>query len=92
MDYKTEVATVISNFENKGFLPTRVWEGEEYVKTPTAEEALENVLSVEEATLYLRRSPSEKVSLLFIMGNGEGEAVADYGCSDGLWEEVNKIV
>ena len=66
-------------------MPDSVWDGGENVKVKTQKDAVDVIVSVDSSTLKVRNVETGKLYRLFIvLGNDNGEAVADYSDVDTL--------
>lgn len=100
------VKATVAAMEQRGYSLTHVWDGGEFVKTPTLDECLAAVDSVSESVIHVRKLDadplthhSSRVAFFVVLGNdptGE-EVIADHsGVSDvedatrEAWEEVSR--
>lgn len=83
---------LIETAREHGFLPLKVWEGEDYVGTPTDAEMMGAIFSVDGSTAYFKRVDEAKAHCaVIILGNSGWDAINDHSCGEG-WDEVIKAV
>lgn len=73
-----------------GFAPTRVWDGGDWVKTPTRAEVMDAVFAVDTCHVYFRHPDNDKAHcVVIVLGNDGWDTIAD--CSQGeKWDDVMK--
>ena len=83
-DYKPEITSLLQALEAAGFSSIEVDNGGGWEAFDTIEEAVEDIVAVDEAFVTLlspkRINPYlvKKVSLFLVLGNSPGELVCDY--------------
>ena len=85
---RAKVSAVVAECEAAGYVPVRVWDGGEYVKTTGVTGALDAVFAVDESTIHF--APRDKPNgwggcgVLVILGNGE-DCISDWHCGDEVF-------
>lgn len=80
------VRKLIRNLGKVGYKPCKVWDGGEYINTPTIKAAMDAVFAVDEATLHFKPPTGKWGShgVLLIGGNGE-DIASDWHCQDEIF-------
>lgn len=76
------VTLIVEGLSQQGLMPEKVYNGDEYVEVSTVEEAIEEIMAVDGATLWvdLGKGHAPRYSFLFfVLGNEPYEVLADYG-------------
>ena len=85
---KKVVSKLIDRARAHGFMPLKVYDGEERVKTPTKSQMMEVIFGLDESVAYFRREGDLKAHCaVIILGNDGWDAIADASMGDG-WDEV----
>ena len=96
-DWAPVVRSLLGRFTKAGYTIHSVDDGEERhscdVGSPRqqVQYAAECVCGVDEAHVYLRKGDA-KVTLFLVLGNAPCETVCDYGASDAVMSEVERVV
>lgn len=81
------ITRLVSEAVAAGFPPVETYDGGEYVKTPSAEDVLRTVFSVEEATISFQRpadADGRRVYGVFVvLGNSGWDVITDYHTDNG---------
>jgi len=90
MTEQQALARIISNLQQQGWNPSRVWDGEESVeaKGKTTEEIVEECAAIEQAYLSFRRG-QDLGQVMMVWGNSPSELIADHTENNGVGAAVD---
>lgn len=80
------VTLILEGLAEKGVTPYAVNDGEDFIPTATVSDAVEAVMAVDMATVYVNMPPDDECGtsfLWFVLGNDPVEVVADCGVNLG---------
>jgi hypothetical protein len=89
--YRNETLDLFRRLESAGFQLLSVDNGEEETKREDVDLAtfLSETMACDEAWLRVRNAEGKGRTLYLVYGNGKGELVCDYTCSDDLERVVD---
>lgn len=90
---KVGLIKVINALAEQGWLPTKVWDGEEYVQVAEepAEQVAEECAAVETANLYFVNG-SKKAVIFMVWGNSPSELIADSSECHGFGDVLDSAL
>lgn len=84
------VEKLLSTAQEDGWTIDSVYDGEEYIKTPTAAEALEAIFAVDDATVRFRKGDGPLRGVYIVLGNCE-DVLSDYSDVPDLTATMDKV-